>query len=134
MTTGNRMEGEFQLCDRPQGMHFSALTESLKQLNGQIYIYKRMDTSVVHVQQHWETFINEEDFSYISSQGLNAVRIPVAWWMDHRARRLTRGHQLPFSFLFGLPRDARQGIRLGRVSMHVCTIIFVHLSLPLCDA
>lgn len=35
----------------------------------------------MYVQQHWETFIREEDFSYISLQRLNAVRIPAAWWI-----------------------------------------------------
>ncbi|KAE8817318.1 putative glucan 1,3-beta-glucosidase A [Hordeum vulgare] len=33
------------------------------------------------LQDHWKTFITEEDFRFISSNGVNAVRIPVAWWI-----------------------------------------------------
>ncbi|KAI5014910.1 hypothetical protein ZWY2020_056300 [Hordeum vulgare] len=33
------------------------------------------------LRDHWKTFITEEDFRFISSNGLNAVRIPVAWWI-----------------------------------------------------
>ncbi|EXC06703.1 putative glucan 1,3-beta-glucosidase A [Morus notabilis] len=31
--------------------------------------------------EHWRTFIVEEDFKFISENGLNAVRIPVGWWI-----------------------------------------------------
>ncbi|KAL6883389.1 hypothetical protein ACP4OV_010803 [Aristida adscensionis] len=30
---------------------------------------------------HWSTYIVESDFSFIASSGLNAVRIPVGWWI-----------------------------------------------------
>ncbi|KAK1314679.1 hypothetical protein QJS10_CPA06g00628 [Acorus calamus] len=33
------------------------------------------------MRQHWASFITEEDFRFISSNGLNAVRIPVGWWI-----------------------------------------------------
>ncbi|KDP32695.1 hypothetical protein JCGZ_11987 [Jatropha curcas] len=33
------------------------------------------------MQEHWNTFIVEEDFKFISKNGLNAVRIPVGWWI-----------------------------------------------------
>ncbi|CAN1236088.1 Glucan 1,3-beta-glucosidase, partial [Linum grandiflorum] len=32
-------------------------------------------------QEHWNTFIVEEDFKFISQNRLNAVRIPVGWWI-----------------------------------------------------
>lgn len=32
-------------------------------------------------QEHWNTFIVEDDFHFISTNGLNAVRIPVGWWI-----------------------------------------------------
>ena len=32
-------------------------------------------------QEHWKTFIVEEDFKFVSENGLNAVRIPVGWWI-----------------------------------------------------
>ncbi|KAJ9673784.1 hypothetical protein PVL29_023374 [Vitis rotundifolia] len=33
------------------------------------------------LQEHWSTFIVEDDFKFISENGLNAVRIPVGWWI-----------------------------------------------------
>lgn len=33
------------------------------------------------MREHWKTFIVEEDFKFIASNGLNAVRIPVGWWI-----------------------------------------------------
>ncbi|KAK3423670.1 hypothetical protein EUGRSUZ_F00489 [Eucalyptus grandis] len=33
------------------------------------------------MREHWSTFIVEEDFKFISTNGLNAVRIPVGWWI-----------------------------------------------------
>ncbi|KAB1205463.1 putative glucan 1,3-beta-glucosidase A [Morella rubra] len=32
-------------------------------------------------QEHWNTFIVEDDFKFISENGLNAARIPVGWWI-----------------------------------------------------
>ncbi|XP_020257372.1 probable glucan 1,3-beta-glucosidase A [Asparagus officinalis] len=32
------------------------------------------------LREHWNSFIVEEDFNFISQNGLNAVRIPVGWW------------------------------------------------------
>ncbi|KAE8666825.1 putative Pollen-specific protein C13 precursor [Hibiscus syriacus] len=33
------------------------------------------------MREHWNTFIEEKDFEFISQNGLNAVRIPVGWWI-----------------------------------------------------
>ncbi|KAE8709442.1 Detected protein of unknown function [Hibiscus syriacus] len=33
------------------------------------------------IQDHWNTYITEEDFNFISANGLSAVRIPVGWWI-----------------------------------------------------
>ncbi|CAL5348736.1 unnamed protein product [Camellia sinensis] len=33
------------------------------------------------MKKHWGTFIVEEDFKFISENGINAVRIPVGWWI-----------------------------------------------------
>ncbi|RHN56069.1 putative glucan 1,3-beta-glucosidase [Medicago truncatula] len=30
---------------------------------------------------HWSSFIVEDDFKFIARNGLNAVRIPVGWWI-----------------------------------------------------
>ncbi|KAK7385279.1 hypothetical protein VNO78_30994 [Psophocarpus tetragonolobus] len=38
---------------------------------------------VVHLwfYEHWSCFIVENDFKFMASNGLNAVRIPVGWWI-----------------------------------------------------
>lgn len=33
------------------------------------------------MQEHWSTFIVEDDFEFISASKLDAVRIPVGWWI-----------------------------------------------------
>lgn len=33
------------------------------------------------MQEHWSTFIVEDDFKFISENGLDTVRIPVGWWI-----------------------------------------------------
>nr|GME19085.1 probable glucan 1,3-beta-glucosidase A [Ipomoea batatas] len=35
------------------------------------------------MREHWDTFIVEEDFKWISNNGLNAVRIPLGWWIAY---------------------------------------------------
>ncbi|XP_047323746.1 probable glucan 1,3-beta-glucosidase A [Impatiens glandulifera] len=33
------------------------------------------------MNDHWSTYIVESDFKFIATNGLNAVRIPVGWWI-----------------------------------------------------
>ncbi|XP_024639779.2 probable glucan 1,3-beta-glucosidase A [Medicago truncatula] len=33
------------------------------------------------MKDHWSSFIVEDDFKFIARNGLNAVRIPVGWWI-----------------------------------------------------
>ncbi|MBA0784554.1 hypothetical protein Gotri_026109, partial [Gossypium trilobum] len=33
------------------------------------------------MQAHWDSYITEHDFKFISANGLSAVRIPVGWWI-----------------------------------------------------
>ncbi|KAK0576427.1 hypothetical protein LWI29_017304 [Acer saccharum] len=33
------------------------------------------------MREHWKTFIVEDDFKFIAGNGLDAVRIPVGWWI-----------------------------------------------------
>ncbi|MCD9560254.1 hypothetical protein HAX54_018775 [Datura stramonium] len=58
MQTSGRLEGEFQVT------------------NG----YGPIMAPQV-MREHWSTFIVEEDFKFIASNGLNAVRIPIGWWI-----------------------------------------------------
>ncbi|XVF61671.1 hypothetical protein PTKIN_Ptkin08bG0149200 [Pterospermum kingtungense] len=33
------------------------------------------------IQDHWSSYITEDDFSFMSANGLTGVRIPVGWWI-----------------------------------------------------
>ncbi|KAL6864833.1 hypothetical protein ACP4OV_015984 [Aristida adscensionis] len=55
---GDSLQGEYQLCN---GYGTAKATPVL--------------------QDHWNTYIVEDDFKFISSSGLTAVRIPVGWWI-----------------------------------------------------
>ncbi|XP_047954334.1 probable glucan 1,3-beta-glucosidase A [Salvia hispanica] len=35
------------------------------------------------MKNHWSTYIVEDDFRFMSQHGLNAVRIPVGWWIKY---------------------------------------------------
>uniref|UniRef100_A0A0D9XJL8 Uncharacterized protein n=1 Tax=Leersia perrieri TaxID=77586 RepID=A0A0D9XJL8_9ORYZ len=52
------LQGDYQLCN---GYGIQKATEVL--------------------EEHWSTYIDENDFKFISSNGLSAVRIPVGWWI-----------------------------------------------------
>nr|AFK42423.1 unknown [Medicago truncatula] len=58
MTISDRMQGEFQITN---GYGLKKAPQIMK--------------------EHWSTFIVEDDFKFIARNGLNAVRIPVGWWI-----------------------------------------------------
>ncbi|KAK2984209.1 hypothetical protein RJ640_006668 [Escallonia rubra] len=35
------------------------------------------------MRNHWSTYITEDDFRFMSENGINAVRIPVGWWIKY---------------------------------------------------
>nr|GMD85091.1 probable glucan 1,3-beta-glucosidase A [Ipomoea batatas] len=35
------------------------------------------------MKNHWNTYIVEDDFRFLSQNGINAVRIPVGWWIRY---------------------------------------------------
>ncbi|KAF9531379.1 exo-beta-1,3-glucanase [Crepidotus variabilis] len=43
-------------------------------------LYQDHDTATTILEQHWETFITEEDFREIAAAGLNHVRIPIPYY------------------------------------------------------
>ncbi|WVZ97166.1 hypothetical protein U9M48_042721 [Paspalum notatum var. saurae] len=55
---GEQLQGEYQLC------------------NGY-----GTDKATPVLRDHWSTYIVEDDFKFIASSGLTAVRIPVGWWI-----------------------------------------------------
>lgn len=55
---GQQLQGEYQIC------------------NG----YGTEKAAPV-LRKHWSTYVVEDDFRFLSSSGINAVRIPVGWWI-----------------------------------------------------
>ncbi|XP_072972855.1 probable glucan 1,3-beta-glucosidase A [Typha angustifolia] len=55
----------------------------VRQLQGEFQITNGYGTAKATpvLREHWSTFIVENDFAFISQNGLNAVRIPVGWWI-----------------------------------------------------
>ncbi|KAI0362308.1 glycoside hydrolase [Trametes cingulata] len=39
-----------------------------------------IDTARSLLERHWDTFINASDFGYLSSIGINTVRLPIGYW------------------------------------------------------
>ncbi|CAL9201991.1 unnamed protein product [Musa hybrid cultivar] len=51
-------------------------------LQGEFQVTNGYGTEAAAVMtEHWNTFITEDDFKFISGTELNAVRIPVGWWI-----------------------------------------------------
>lgn len=44
-----------------------------------IFMEEKEDALTV-LEEHWDTFITEEDFQFLSNHGINYVRIPIPWW------------------------------------------------------
>lgn len=32
------------------------------------------------LERHWDTFVNQSDFDYLASLGINTVRLPIGYW------------------------------------------------------
>ncbi|KAF5740250.1 glucan 1 3-beta-glucosidase A [Tripterygium wilfordii] len=51
-------------------------------LHGEFQLTNGYGPNAQHIlKDHWTTFIVEDDFKFISQNGINAVRIPVGWWI-----------------------------------------------------
>lgn len=45
------------------------------------YEFMRSDGALAKLREHQKTFIQEEDFKWMSQNGVNAVRIPIGYWI-----------------------------------------------------
>ncbi|KAG5541695.1 hypothetical protein RHGRI_021504 [Rhododendron griersonianum] len=57
--------------------------ESVRQLDGEYQLTNGYGPIIAPkiMWDHWNTFITEEDFKFMSRNGINTVRIPVGWWI-----------------------------------------------------
>ncbi|CAM8911066.1 unnamed protein product [Rhodiola kirilowii] len=53
-----------------------------KQMQGEFQVTNGYGSRAAQVMNdHWNSYIVQDDFRFIASHGLNAVRIPVGWWI-----------------------------------------------------
>ncbi len=45
------------------------------------YTFMRTPGAALKIKQHRDTFITEEDFAWLQAHGMNAVRIPIGYWI-----------------------------------------------------
>ncbi|KAH7846952.1 hypothetical protein Vadar_020058 [Vaccinium darrowii] len=57
--------------------------DSVRQLDGEYQVTNGYGPLLAPkvMWDHWNTFIREEDFKFMSRNGINTVRIPVGWWI-----------------------------------------------------
>jgi glucan 1,3-beta-glucosidase len=44
------------------------------------YGWWSIDNARTVLERHWDTFINDTDFQYLASIGINTVRLPIGYW------------------------------------------------------
>ena len=44
------------------------------------YGWWSIDNARTVLERHWDTFINDTDFRYLASIGINTVRLPIGYW------------------------------------------------------
>ncbi|XP_020594932.1 uncharacterized protein LOC110035035 [Phalaenopsis equestris] len=59
------------------------LLTNVKQLQGEFQVTNGYGTehAPAAMMKHWKNFIVKDDFKFMSENGLNAVRVPVGWWI-----------------------------------------------------
>ncbi|CAO1624798.1 unnamed protein product [Sympodiomycopsis kandeliae] len=68
------MQTSFMKCAQLDGgSELALLTGFGKTDNG-------IKSAKAYLEQHWDTWITEDDFKYIASKGMNTVRIPIGYW------------------------------------------------------
>ncbi|AET04533.2 putative glucan 1,3-beta-glucosidase [Medicago truncatula] len=65
----------------PSVFKMTVLTDTILKGEYQITNGYGPDKASKIMRDHWKTYITEEDFRFMSENGLNAVRIPVGWWI-----------------------------------------------------
>ncbi|XP_061345004.1 probable glucan 1,3-beta-glucosidase A [Gastrolobium bilobum] len=65
----------------PSVFKMTVLTDTIIKGEYQITNGYGPDRAPKIMQDHWNTYITEDDFRFMSENGLNAVRIPVGWWI-----------------------------------------------------
>lgn len=68
------MESNFMKCAKGDGSSEHALLSGFgTSANG-------LKSAQYYLEQHWDTWITEDDFKWLASKGFNTVRIPIGYW------------------------------------------------------
>lgn len=68
------MQSSFMSCAKDGGSSEYALLSGFgTSANG-------LKSAQYYLEQHWDTWITEEDFIWLKSRGINTVRIPIGYW------------------------------------------------------
>ncbi|CAO3620463.1 unnamed protein product [Cunninghamella echinulata] len=53
------------------------------------------------LQHHWQTFITTKDIDFLEQQGINAIRLPIGYWLIHPDRLLPKHDAFyPYRFIY----------------------------------
>ena len=65
---------------------FNGLAES-----DETYFVLNADNAEARLETHWNTFITEDDFAFLSDHGINYIRLPIPWW--YQGEEFTYTHE-----------------------------------------
>lgn len=51
------------------------------QAHDETSFWETVDNAADILDVHWDTFITEDDFEFLSDHGVNYVRLPIPWWL-----------------------------------------------------
>jgi len=63
-----------------EGWMTPSLFEGVNGTDETIFVETKYNSKEL-LEEHWATFITEEDFKWLSERGINSVRIPIPWWL-----------------------------------------------------
>ncbi|PWN27962.1 glycoside hydrolase [Jaminaea rosea] len=66
------MQGNFMSC-ATQSSEYGLVSGFGTSANG-------LKSAQYYLEEHWDTWITEDDFKYLQSKGVNTVRIPIGYW------------------------------------------------------
>jgi len=88
----NNLHGDYQLAngygpDKAKSV-FEVSSKSIAlsfppSLQCTVFISLYFIAHAYNLQEHRRNFVSGSDFSFISQNGINAVRIPVGWWIAY---------------------------------------------------
>ena len=64
-----------------EGWMTPTLFEGVSGSDETIFMEEKVDAEAA-IEEHWDTFIVEEDFQWLSDHGIGYIRLPIPWWYN----------------------------------------------------